>query len=93
MLPGRDPDGFATGRQCINYALITWVVGLLPALDRVGLTTPGYFVCAFVLGLLVTVASVRFQMDPSRQRARQLFLASILYLPLILACLAIFKRQ
>jgi heme o synthase len=93
MLPGRDPDGFATGRQCVNYALITWVVGLLPAVASVGLATAGYFASAFVLGLLFTVAAVRFQFDPSRQRARQLFLASILYLPLILACLAIFKRQ
>ncbi len=91
MLPGRDPDGFATGRQCINYSLITWIVGLLPSV--VGLATAGYFVGAFVLGLLFTTAAVRFQLDPSRQRARQLFLASILYLPLILACLAIFKRQ
>jgi protoheme IX farnesyltransferase len=91
MLPGRDPSGFATGRQCINYSFITWIVGLLPTV--VGLTSIGYFISAFVLGLLFTAAAVRFQLDPSRQRARQLFLASILYLPLILACLAIFKRQ
>ena len=59
----------------------------------VGLATIGYFLGAFMLGLLFTIAAIRFQIDPSRQRARQLFLASILYLPLILACLAVFKRQ
>lgn len=91
MLPGRDPSGFATGRQCVNYAFITWIVALLPSI--VGLTTSGYFFAAFLLGLGFTVAAVRFQIDPSHQRARQLFLASILYLPLILAGLAIFKRH
>jgi protoheme IX farnesyltransferase len=91
MLPGRDPSGFATGRQCINYSFITWIVGLLPTV--VGLTSVGYFISAFVLGFFFTVAAVRFQIDPSRQRARQLFLASIIYLPLILACLAIFKSR
>ena len=91
MLPGRDPDGFSTGRQCVNYSFITWIVALLPAI--VGLTSPGYFFAAFVLGMGFTVAAVRFQLEPSNQRARQLFLASILYLPLILAGLAIFKRH
>ena len=91
MLPGRDHAGFSTGRQCVNYAFITWIVGLLPSI--VGLTSRGYFFSAFVLGLLFTISAVRFQIDPGHQRARQLFLASILYLPLILACLAIFKRH
>ena len=91
MLPGRDPAGFATGRQCVNYAFITWIVGLLPSV--VGLTSTGYLFAAFVVGLLFTVSAVRFQLDPCHARARQLFLASILYLPLILASLAIFKRH
>lgn len=91
MLPGRDPAGFSTGRQCVNYSFITWIVALLPSI--VGLTSPGYFFAAFALGLGFTIAAVRFQLEPSNQRARQLFLASILYLPLILAGLAIFKRH
>ena len=91
MLPGRDPAGFSTGRQCVNYAFITWIVGLLPSV--VGLTSGGYFLSAFALGLLFTISAVRFQINPNHQRARQLFLASILYLPLILAGLAIFKRH
>ena len=64
---------------------------MLPSI--VGLTSRGYFFSAFGLGLLFTISAVRFQIDPGHQRARQLFLASILYLPLILACLAIFKRH
>ncbi len=89
MLPGRDPSGGATGRQSVNYALLAAMVGLIPALC--GLAKPGYFFAALALGALLVVPAVRFQLDPTNARAKQLFLASILHLPLLLGALALGK--
>ena len=89
MLPGRDTLGRITGFQCVNYAFLTALVGLLPAI--IGLAQPAYFFAALALGALLVVPAVRFQLDPTNVRAKQLFLASILHLPLLLGALALGK--
>ena len=45
--------------------------------------------CAGVLSLFFIVAAIRFAQQPDRPHARTLFLTSIIYLPLILAALAL----
>ncbi len=91
MLPGKDPDGRATGRQAVNYALITWLLGMTPSL--IGLTSVPHFAVALLLGFGLSFAALRFHLKPEQARARTLFFASIIYLPLLLGSLALFKRN
>ena len=42
-----------------------------------------FVLAAFVLGLLFVVSSVRAALSKSNQHARQLLLASVLYLPIL----------
>ncbi len=48
-----------------------------------GISGRVYLVAASVLGLLFLVSSVRAALSKSNQHARQLLLASVLYLPLL----------
>lgn len=86
MLPVTDPGGQRTGRQCVNYAFGLLLVSLTPSLLR--LATPTYFFGAFVLGIGILVYAVRLQLCRSDRRAWELFLASIIYLPVLLGLLA-----
>lgn len=81
MLPVVEPDGRVTGQQIVAYALMLLPVSLLPAV--MGISGRVYFVGAAVLGLLFIAASIRAALSRSRQRARELLLASVIYLPLL----------
>jgi len=50
-----------------------------------------YFFGAVVLGLLFLYSSVRAAVSMSRQRARSLLLASVLYLPLLFFLMVVNK--
>lgn len=89
MLPIVDPDGRRTGWQAVNYALLLLLVSLTPTL--LGLATQPYFFAAFTLGAGLLAFAVRLLLDRSDGRAKQLFFASIIYLPLLLAALALCK--
>jgi len=89
MLPVVEPDGRVTGQQIIVYTLMLLPVSLLPTL--LGTSGKVYLVGAIVLGLLFLCASVRAALSKSRQQARQLLLASVLYLPLLFG-LMVFSR-
>jgi len=81
MLPVIDPDGRRAGRQAVLYAGALLPVSLLPTL--IGLSGRSYFVTAAVLGIVLLGLSIRFARCRSDRFARMLFLASIIYLPLI----------
>ncbi len=81
MLPVVEPDGRVTGQQIILYSLMLVPVSLLPAF--LGITGRFYLVAALVLGLLFLGSSIRAALSKSNQHARQLLLASVLYLPLL----------
>jgi len=81
MLPVVEPDGRVTGQQIILYSLMLVPVSLLPAF--LGITGRFYLVFALVLGLLFLGSSIRAALSKSNQHARQLLLASVLYLPLL----------
>jgi protoheme IX farnesyltransferase len=81
MLPVVEPDGRVTGQQIILYALMLLPVSLLPAL--LGISGRVYFFAALGLGLLFLGSSIRAALSKSNQHARQLLLASVLYLPLL----------
>ncbi len=82
MLPTIDREGRLTGRLAFVYA-----AALLPitaALSAAGVTGGTFLVASQVVGLAFLALSWFFLRDRSQQSARRLFLASILYLPLVL---------
>lgn len=83
MLSVEHADPRVTFRQAALYATALLPVSLIPAL--VGLAGPVYFAGALVLGLWVLGASVAGIVTADvRTGARRLFLASVVYLPLLL---------
>jgi protoheme IX farnesyltransferase len=81
MLPVVEPDGRVTAQQIVIYTLMLLPVSLLPAV--LGMSGRIYLFGAAVLGLLFLYSSLRAAFSMSRQQARRLLLASVLYLPLL----------
>jgi len=90
MLSVDDPEGFMTSRQALLYALGLLAVSLLPTL--LGMASPFYFATALMVGILFALAAFLFVKNRTRENARRLFFASIIYLPLLLGALVIFKN-
>jgi heme o synthase len=89
MLPVVDPDLRFTGRQIILYTLSLVLASLLPAaLQMAGAV---YFVLALVLGVAFLHYAIQAAVTRTRPNARKLFLASILYLPLLLTAMMLNK--
>jgi heme o synthase len=85
MLPNVDADGRRTAQQTISHTLALLTASLAPfALKMAG---PVYLAAALVLGAGFLWCAIQFSRQLTMARARQLFLASILYLPLLLAAL------
>jgi heme o synthase len=89
MLPVVEPDGRITGQQIVVYTLMLLPVSLVPTL--LGLSGKAYLFGAIILGLLFLYSSFRAAFSKSRQQARRLLLASVLYLPLLFI-LMVFDR-
>ncbi len=87
MVSTNDPTGARTGLHAVISALILLPVSLLPA--WIGHSGIFYAVAAAFLSLVFLAAAIRFARQPDRPHARTLFLASIIYLPLILTAMAI----
>lgn len=81
MLPVVEPDGRITGQQIVIYTLMLLPVSLLPT--ALGVSGKAYFFGAIILGLMFLYSSVRAAFSQSRQEARRLLLASVIYLPLL----------
>ncbi len=81
MLPVVEPEGRVTGQQIVMTTLMLIPVSLLPT--TIGTSGTVYFYGALVLGLLFLYSSVCAALSHSRQQARRLLLASVLYLPLL----------
>jgi protoheme IX farnesyltransferase len=81
MLPVVEPDGRVTGQQIVVYTIMLLPVSLLPTV--LGMAGSIYLVGALILGLLFLFSSLRAAFSQSRQQARRLLLASVLYLPLL----------
>ena len=83
MLPGIDPDGSRTAQQAVSNTLALLAVSLFPFVFKMAGTT--YLVGAIILGLGFLWGAIQFSRQLTLARARQLFFASIIYLPLLLA--------
>src|SRR5712671_5253529 len=89
MLPVIDPEGHRTGRQAVSHTLGLLPVSLAPFLFH--LAGPAYLIGALILGVIFLWYAVQFSRSLTRAKARQLFLVSILYLPLLLALMVLDK--
>lgn len=85
LLPVIQPDGRSTGRQALLYAVALVLVSLLPAMT--GLAGLPYVIVALVSGSALIGQSVVFARDLSKDSARRLFFATIIYLPVLLGAL------
>jgi protoheme IX farnesyltransferase len=89
MLPVVDTTGERTGRQAVSHTLGLLTMSLFPVVF--GLAGVVYGAGALVLGAGFLVMAIRFSRRMTAPRARALFFASIIYLPLLLALLVFDK--
>jgi protoheme IX farnesyltransferase len=85
MLPCEDPGLHATSRQIVLFSLALIPATFMPTM--LALSGPVYFIAAFTLGLAFLAFSLSAARSRDRRDARNLFLASIVYLPLLLTFL------
>jgi protoheme IX farnesyltransferase len=81
MLPVVEPEGRMTGQQIVIWTLLLVPVSLFPA--ALGTSGEVYFYGAFILGLMFLASSIIAALSTTRQNARRLLLASVLYLPVL----------
>lgn len=87
VLPVIDREGSRTSRQIILHTAALLLVTLLPAI--LGHYSRIYLLAAFLLGSFFLWMGMRLANTKSRTSARQLLLASVIYLPLLLSFLMI----
>jgi protoheme IX farnesyltransferase len=90
MLPVVDPSGERTGRQALSHTLGLLPVSLSPFLFK--LVGPLYLCGALALGIIFVWCAFQFARERTASRARALFYASILYLPLLLGLMVLDKN-
>jgi protoheme IX farnesyltransferase len=89
MLPGVDADGRRTAEQSISNTLALLAASLCPFVFH--MTGPIYLTGAILLGVGFLFCAIQFSRKLTLVSARQLFLASIIYLPLLLALMVFDK--
>lgn len=88
MLSKRDPDGRRVARKAFLWSIVLAVVSLLPI--RAAGTGPLFLVVTLALNAYLLLPAWRFWRGPERDAAgRQLFFATILYLPAYLMVLVL----
>ena len=90
MLTANDPECATTSRQALLYSICLLLVTLVPGV--LGFNSPIYFFGALVLGLVFSGFALIFIRRRDRHAARNLFFASIVYLPVLLGLLVATKR-
>jgi protoheme IX farnesyltransferase len=91
MLPVVDVEGMTTGRH-----MVIWSLALIPvslATTIVGMTGAVYSIGALLLGGWFAAASVKFLAQRTDRAARELFLASVIYLPVLCLLMVLDKAR
>ncbi len=91
MLPLFDPLGRRTSRHALLQTLALLPLSLCPYFLK--MAGPLYVSGAMALGVAFVWFAARFAREVNPTRARQLFLVSILYLPLLLALMSVDKLR
>ncbi len=89
MLPVVEPDGKSTARRILLYSIALIPISLLPKFFA--MTGNVYLYGAIALGLAFLYYGLRIRWDRTRQQARHVLLASVVYLPLLFS-LMLFDR-
>jgi heme o synthase len=89
MLPVVEPDGKSTARRILLYSIALIPISLMPKFFAMAGNV--YLYGAFALGLAFLYAGLRIRWDRTRQQARRVLLASVVYLP-VLFSLMLFDR-
>jgi protoheme IX farnesyltransferase len=89
MLTVVDPEGDSAGRQIISNCLALLPVSLLPTI--VGMAGKFYFVGALALSLFFLGCGIAVMRHRSNATFKRLLHASLLYLPMLLALMALDK--
>jgi heme o synthase len=87
MLPVIEPDGESTARRIVACSVLLIPISFVPRL--LGMTGSIYATAAVVAGLGLLYFGVRLGRERTFARARQVLLASVLYLPVLLAVMVI----
>jgi protoheme IX farnesyltransferase len=90
MLPVVEPDGESTARRILLFSVALIPISILPRIW--GNAGNWYAAGAVALGLMFLWAGVRAWSDWTRLRARQVLLASVVYLPLLYGLLVLDRR-
>ena len=86
MLPNVDADGSRTAQQAVSNTFALLAVSICPFVF--GMSGKIYLAGALLLGAGFLFCGIQFARQLTLARARQLFFASIIYLPLLLALMA-----
>ena len=87
MLPLIDPTGKTTGNMAVLYSLL--LIPLAAGLTLVNSSGLTFLILGVLLSAGLVVLSIGFRRRRNRSSARRLFLASVLYLPLLLTVLVV----
>ena len=90
MLPVIEPDGESTARRVVACSLLLIPISLLPRF--LGMTGSAYAAAAIAAGLGLLYFGARLVRERTVARARALLLASVLYLPALLAVMVLDRR-
>jgi protoheme IX farnesyltransferase len=91
MLPVVEPDGESTSYRMLWFSLALLPVSVLPKF--VSMAGNFYLAGALILGAIYIYASFRSVLDHSFIRARQVLLASVLYLPFLYGLLVLDRTR
>ncbi|MGI8436062.1 MAG: heme o synthase [Chthoniobacterales bacterium] len=89
MVSNDDDSGARSSSQSVLFCILLLMISGLPT--NLGLTTSVYLAFALALGGFYTAMALRFHNRRTARDARNLFLSSIIYLPLLLAALVLTK--
>ena len=90
MLPVIEPDGVSTARRVVICSLLLLPISLLPRF--LGMTGPSYLVAAIAAGVVMIYFGARLGRERTCARANAVLLASVLYLPFVLAVMVLDRR-
>jgi protoheme IX farnesyltransferase len=90
MLAVIEPQGESTCKRIVACSVLLIPVSLLPPL--LGMSGSIYAIAAVAAGLALLYFGVRFREECSSARARHVLLASIVYLPALLAVMVLDRR-
>jgi protoheme IX farnesyltransferase len=91
MLPRFDPAGRRTATHAVAYTTALLVASAMPVVF--GITGPIYLAGALTIGAYFLWRALQFAKTVTASHARQLFYASIVYLPLLLALMVLDKAR